>query len=167
MSRTLSHLITAARTRISDARARRKYAAALQLARARGIEDHLILAGAENVAHYDLLEDFDELPIDRQDYLMTVSHVILEATVPPIRATYGMRQPGDLPDDHEVVERFAAQGAAAAQSVPVPDLPALRDLNGVDNGPTLAAIAHREHSRFAKTILSHTLPEILIDLPEL
>lgn len=117
-----------------------------------GIEPGLIQAGA-SVLSWELNAcDLGELPDDRREHLLQVARQVYSSVVPDMRATYGLRSPGDLPDIGEVLEEYRTPATCQVPSSLSPD----------ETGHHDQSIDIRERTRIAEMLLKHTLAEILV-----
>lgn len=143
------------RANIRETAHQKRYDRQLSAFAAQPIDDCLVEAGADVLAWEMSTRDLDELDDREQHELRQTSRRVLTAMVPHLRATYGMRAPGNLPHIDDVLTRFEHIVAAA--------VPEYTD----EDDPQSIGIGVRERTYRANVLLRNTLPEILIDLPEL
>lgn len=117
-----------------------------------GIEPSLTWAGT-SVLSWELCAcGPEELPGDRREHLASIARQVYSSVVPDMRATYGPRSPGDLPDIEEVLEKYRTPATRQVPSSLLPD----------ETGHHDQSIDIRERTRIAEMLLRHTLAEILI-----
>lgn len=117
-----------------------------------GIEPSLTWAGV-SVLSWELCTcGPEELPGDRREHLTSIARQVYSSVVPDMRATYGLRSPGDLPDIGEVLEKYRTPATSQVPS----------SLLQGETGHHDQSIDIRERTRIAEMLLKHTLAEILI-----